>query len=41
MKILFSKQGKSCYMVDKEKIIFCIDKFVNDKRMPIFVPELQ
>ena len=25
MKILFSKQGKSCYVVDKERIIFCID----------------
>ncbi|MCI8388808.1 MAG: WG repeat-containing protein [Clostridiales bacterium] len=25
MKILFSKQGKSCYLVDKERIIFCID----------------
>lgn len=30
MKILFSKQGKSCYMVDKEKIIFCIDKVYFD-----------
>lgn len=25
MEILFSKQGKSCYVVDKERIIFCID----------------
>ena len=25
MKILFSKQGKSCYVADKERIIFCID----------------
>lgn len=25
MKILFSKQGKSCYIVDKERMIFCID----------------
>ena len=25
MKTLFSKQGKSCYVVDKERIIFCID----------------
>jgi len=25
MKILFSKQGKSCYLVDKERTIFCID----------------
>ena len=25
MKILFSKQGKSCYVVDKERVIFCID----------------
>lgn len=25
MKILFSKQGESCYVADKEKIIFCID----------------
>ncbi|MBE6903667.1 MAG: WG repeat-containing protein [Ruminococcaceae bacterium] len=25
MKILFSKQGKSCYVADKERVIFCID----------------
>ena len=25
MKILFSKQGKSCYVADKERLIFCID----------------
>lgn len=25
MKVLFSKQGKSCFVVDKERIIFCID----------------
>ena len=25
MKVLFSKQGKSCYVVDKERVIFCID----------------
>ena len=25
MKVLFSKQAKSCYMIDKERLIFCID----------------
>ena len=30
MKILFSKQGKSCYVADKERIIFCIDNVYFD-----------
>ena len=37
MKILFSKQGKSCYIVDKERMIFCIDNAyfdVNGNEVP-------
>jgi hypothetical protein len=30
LKILFSKQGKSCYVADKERLIFCIDKVYFD-----------
>lgn len=30
MKILFSKQGKSCYVIDKERIVFCIDNAYYD-----------
>lgn len=37
MKILFSRQGKSCYIVDKERIIFCIDNAyfdINGNQVP-------
>ena len=37
MKILFSKQGKSCRVVDKDRIIFCIDNTyfdVNGNEVP-------
>lgn len=37
MKILFSKQGKSCYVVDKDRVIFCIDNAcfdVNGNEIP-------
>lgn len=30
MKVLFSKQGKSCFVADKERIIFCIDNAYYD-----------
>lgn len=37
MKILFSREGKSCYVADKERIIFCIDNAyfdVNGNEVP-------
>ena len=30
MRILFSRQGKSCYVVDKKRLIFCIDNVYFD-----------